>query len=518
MRTNPSETALPRPVRLRVRDELGRERTLDAQLPVRIRQGSASVPPLVLGLGPDPQSLASRLAACCSTNEVRVVECPDFERQMPAAWQADIAPYWKREDPSTLMPENETGDVWCWLPGLRLFSEFWGPLVARLRLAGLRSGRRLSFSSRPTVLLPGDDCTLLTKELEQAFRAEGFVVVRMPITEPEAGQAIADFLRQDRPTLLLSVNLRGLDSEGASFRLLQAADVPTAIWFVDNPWHVLSALRLPWWKHAHLFVSDSSFVPTLREHGARHVVRLPLAGWFTPQSRPLFPDQEALPPDTPLVFAGRSAFPDKERFFAGCRLPESDLDRLVHATDVRPDFDYWTKILDLQQLWPGHAVRLAGLGAEECSRLRRIAWLARAAETGLTVYGDAAWRELLPPATTVRAPTDYYTRLPGIYAAAPYSLNITSLLLPAALTQRHFDVWSAGGFLLSDATPGLGIFPTELVRPIALHNPGEIADRVALFERDPAFKRDLAAAWVTCLAAHHTYRHRVHTLCETLDR
>ncbi len=517
MRTNPSETALVRPVRQRVRDELGRERTLDVQLPVCVRQGSASVPPLVLGMGPDPQGLADQLAANYPMTEARVVECPDFERQMPETWRSGISPHWKREDPFTLVPENEIGDIWCWLPGLRLFSEFWGPLVARLRLARLRSGRRFPFPSRPTLLLPGDERTLLTEELEQAFRSEGFAVVRLPAEEPEAGRAIADFLAQDRPALFLSVNLRGLDSEGTSFRLLQAAEVPAAIWFVDNPWHVLSSLRLPWWRHAHLFVSDASFVPALREHGARHVAPLPLASWFTPRSRPLFPDREIPPPDTPLVFAGRSAFPDKARFFAGCRLPEAVFERLAHATAPRPDFDRWAKALELQQLWPGHAVRLAGLGAEECSRLRRITWLSRAAETGLTVYGDAPWATLLPSNTTVRPPTDYYTRLPGIYAAAPYSLNITSLLLPAGLTQRHFDVWSAGGFLLSDATPGLELFPAELVRPIALHSPEEIADRVALFERDPAFKRDLAAAWVACLAAGHTYRHRVQTLCEVLE-
>ena len=40
-----------------------------------------------------------------------------------------------------------------------------------------------------------------------------------------------------------------------------------------------------------------------------------------------------------------------------------------------------------------------------------------------------------------------------------------------ALTQRHFDVWAAGGFLLTDRTPGLDIFPRELVEPIVLRPP-----------------------------------------------
>ena len=73
------------------------------------------------------------------------------------------------------------------------------------------------------------------------------------------------------------------------------------------------------------------------------------------------------------------------------------------------------------------------------------------APAGLVVVGDKGWKHHLPPGppeTPLLPPVDYYTTLPGLYRAASYTFNVTSLLLPGGLTQRHFDVWRAGGFLL----------------------------------------------------------------------
>lgn len=504
-----------RPERLQVVDELGRPRTLDAQLPVRLWKGRPDSSPLILGLGPKPELPAEQFAALYPSAAVKWLECPECEQQMPTAWHVAVPEHWHRLSPIDFRPECETGDVWCYRPGLRLFSDFWGPILSRLQLAQLRAGCPPP-SSRRSVLLPGDEQSLLTRELEQAFLAENFMVVRVPPTEPAAGQAVAEFLRHSRPSLFFSVNLRGLDPDGLSFRLLQAAEVPVAVWFVDNPWHIISSLRLPWWRQASLFTCDASFIPSLQAHGAGKIVYLPLAAWFDPRSR-LCTQREDLPAHCPLVFVGRSSFPDKSRFFSGCRIPEELLSRSLRSEKgTPPHFNWWTKALNLKEFWPGRDVRIAGLGAEESSLARRTEWLSRAAAIGLTVYGDEGWRSLLPPETVLRPAVDYYTRLPSIYAAAPYNLNITSLLLPAGLTQRHFDVWMAGGFLLSDATPGLELFPSELVTPITLRTPADIAERIAVFERDPAYRKELAAAWVAYITKQHTYRSRIREICERL--
>jgi spore maturation protein CgeB len=134
--------------------------------------------------------------------------------------------------------------------------------------------------------------------------------------------------------------------------------------------------------------------------------------------------------------------------------------------------------------------------------------------------GDDGWFELLAPDGTepvdIRPPVDYYASLSSVYAGARYSLNVASLLLPSALTQRHFDVWTAGGFLLTDATPGLDIFPEELTAPIRLASPQDLPGAVERLEREPALYRHLQRAWQNCLK-EHTIRRRILTVLHCLD-
>ena len=131
--------------------------------------------------------------------------------------------------------------------------------------------------------------------------------------------------------------------------------------------------------------------------------------------------------------------------------------------------------------------------------------------------GDAAWRDHLPCLHDLRPPVDYYGTLPRLYRQARLTLNVTSLLLPAGLTQRHFDVWMAGGFCITDATPGLDIFPKRLAAEVSMPHPSALPALCRRLEDDPRLRDDLAAAWRTCITEAHTYSHRLHTLFAALD-
>lgn len=161
-------------------------------------------------------------------------------------------------------------------------------------------------------------------------------------------------------------------------------------------------------------------------------------------------------------------------------------------------------------------IREAGAGADACSRRRRADWLATAVRAGFILCGDADWADLLPGAT-VLPPVDYYGSLPALYARSEAVLNVTSLLLPHSLSQRHFDVWAAGGFLFSDPTPGLTLFPPELVHPIRLASPGELPARLAALRACPDERTALSAAWRRELRARHTYAHRLQQLLQAVD-
>jgi len=100
-----------------------------------------------------------------------------------------------------------------------------------------------------------------------------------------------------------------------------------------------------------------------------------------------------------------------------------------------------------------------------------------------------------------------------MYASARCVVGATSPLLPRGLTQRHFDVWAAGGRLVSDATPGLELFPRELTAPITYKTPAHLAGAVAaLEEAGPG----LAQAWRELILNKHTYSHRIRTILERI--
>jgi spore maturation protein CgeB len=111
---------------------------------------------------------------------------------------------------------------------------------------------------------------------------------------------------------------------------------------------------------------------------------------------------------------------------------------------------------------------------------------------------------------------DYYARLPGIYAGARFSLCLTSMQLPAGLTQRHFDVWMAGGLCLMDSSPGLALFPEDLVRPVRFSSPEDIVRSAQRAEGYAGGREALVADWRRIILEEHTYRHRVRTVLETL--
>ncbi|MDR1660392.1 MAG: DUF3880 domain-containing protein, partial [Desulfovibrio sp.] len=388
----------------------------------------------------------------------------------------------------------------------RLAPQFWGPLMGRIAAERVNMDRKPNGEAncgalrrpagcagsgegrRGTVLLPGTDRQLLHQELVRALRGAGFGVVEPPLWPGGKNSQLAltvweETIVRHRPVLALSVNLRGLDPEGKIFWLCRALGMAVAVWCVDNPWHLLSSMPSPWWKKAALFVTDASFVPLLQRSGALAIHHLPLAAAPHMWRQDGELRCERLP-QTPL-FVGHSVFPGQSRFFAAARVPQDMLAQAMRAwlADDRPDspanapqFHWWMEKLRLCP-WPGQAVRRAGLGADTCSRARRARWIGAALPAGLRIIGDDGWRNFFP-GMDISPPVDYYTALPSRYARSVV-LNVTSLLLPHSLSQRHFDVWAAGGLLLTDATPGLEIFPQELTRPVILERPEDFAPRFA---------------------------------------
>ncbi|EFL52776.1 conserved hypothetical protein [Solidesulfovibrio fructosivorans JJ]] len=482
------------PSRLRVTDELGAAKTLAPGHEIVSRAESPDW--LVLGLGPAPQALAATLPPGA---RVRYLECPAFLAQTDAAWRAAIPAGWTplaSFDPALAAHAN----ILLYRQAGTLFPRFWSPVRAALLLPVVPDAPRRG----EIALLPRDTGGLVAPGLTAGFEAEGFSVRVVD----RAG--LLDTLERERPALFFSVNFTGLDRHGEVQALLARAGVPVVVWCVDNPFHCLSGVKTTAWRDVVLCVTDDWFVEPLKRHGARAVHHLPLAA--DPAFFRATPDRPELAGK--LLFVGRSAFPDKALFFSGLRLDPALWDEAMAllSRGERPDFGWWEKRLGVASLWPGRDARRVGYGAEESGQAWRRLVIREAARTGkLAVCGDAAWRKLVEAPFAWLPPVPYREALPGLYASARAVVGAVSPLLPHGLTQRHFDVWAAGGCLLTDHTPGLDIFPSELTKPIAYRTARDIPDLAKRLSHDA---EDLKTAWRELIATRHTYRHRIRSVLE----
>ena len=534
---------------------------------------------LIIGLGPDPaiaDEFIQSLNNLHPSASIAYIESPDFATQMDGNWKQLIPAAWSELDLETALRsikkagqnKADTEDITfvLYLPGLRLFPSFFGPLFGAVWAAfsaGPQAapgiGEGITDNLRPilrklseplpgrgqirSLTLPGSERGLLHRELALAFAKQG---IKVHSWNPEEGRDLLLSTEAAAPgtlappegslgDLFFSVNFRGLDAYGAVYHYLRAKGVRVAVWCVDNPWHLLSGLRAPYWRELYLFVTDKSFISDLKTHGAKHVYHLPLAAcqdMFSPPDKdsPAVQNAAYLRDLAPLVFVGRTAFPDRDKFFAAQHPPQNLLAHALKSlvNGARPDFFYWFRVLELTSLWPGYKSRLVGFASEECSRRRRKLCISAAvpqAENshapGVTIFGDAAWAkelsDLAGATPDLRGTVDYYTELPALYNTAEMILNVASLLLPAGLNQRHFDVWAAGGAQICDASPGLDIFPEELTRPIIFHKPGDIPALAHNLSSNPALLRSLKHDWAALLNAKHTYDCRVIDVLNALE-
>lgn len=512
-----------RPVRPRIQDGLGLPKTLPATaqdfLQLSVPKGDGQ-DVLLLGLGPEPERLAELVPELSGlAGRLRYLEAPELAGQLGQDWLARIPAGCEALPLDELAAYARLARVLLYRPGPRLFPDYWGPVLAGLQMS-LLQGNAAAQAQGPDprlVWLPGSESDLLRLELREAFESQGFRV-RMLADESALRGLLAG---GERPGLYFSVNFKGIDPLGEAAHLLRAAGAQVAVWCVDNPLHLISGLKARFWTRLPLFVTDDWFIEPLRGLGAEAVQHLPLAARASALGATPDAGQSRKDLAGRLVFVGRSAFPGKEDFFAGCATPASartEATRLM-AAGGRPDFGWWLARLGVDKLWPGAEVRRAGFCAEESGLAWRAACLTRAWEDldgALTVFGDDGWREILPQGADLRGPVDYYSALPGICAGAAACLNCTSPLLPRGLTQRHFDVWAWGGLLVTDATPGLSLFPAELTRPVSFRTPQDIAPHLRALLARPSETEALKRAWREELAARHSYAHRVRSVLETL--
>lgn len=504
-----------RPRYITVLDEIGMKKSMpvdERQFEWRVNPALDEAPVVFLGLGPEPDKLP-KMFDLPHDETIYFLETDEMIRQVDN-WESLLPNNFERISPEEFTRESAPNThVVRYLPSQRVFPSFFGPLTARLTLGSTKLHR-----SKKTVWLPFSRDDLLGRELANAFKASGYQVYSLDheVLGKHPGNAIPEMLANyGVPDLFFSINFKGLDHFGLGAHILREAGTKVAVWMVDNPFNLMPAVKSEYWKTIRLYVTDHTFIGPLLTAGARSVTHLPLAASPELMKNGNLPDF-ANDLEDKLVFVGRSEFPKKNAFFAGLTPEEQLLDDAVHMLErgARPHFHWWQEHINAQ-LWPGNEVRKVGVGAEVAGYTWKERCLSAAGAEAI-IFGDEQWGRIESIRADTRPLLDYYGQLPAVYRAASVNMNATGMQLPAGLTQRHFDVWAAGGFLITDANPGLKIFPDELTEPVIFKTPSDILPLFERYKNESAEKTELREAWQQHILAEHTYDNRVKMVLKTM--
>ncbi len=357
----------------------------------------------------------------------------------------------------------------------------------------------------------------LEEECLGAFRRLGLTVREWEAPAELDGPGLAWLLSglvEFRPDFIFSINHIGFDKEGWLTGFLAAAELPAATWYVDNPEPIIRAWPAnvsPW---VQVFAWDRQQVNSLKSMGFPHADYLPLAA-----DERLFRPCRGLPASRfgapPAAFVGSSWTQRVNQMlahFAGQQDKLAAIETAARAFQTSPGY---TPREDLARVYPGlerlpllEQVELeAAVLWRACQRDRRekIVPLSR---LGLTVFGDPAWRQVLPEPGNYGGRIDYRRELPVLYQVTGVNLNVTSLQMKQGLNQRVFDVPAAGAFLLTDEKEVLWEIFSE-AEVATYGNLAEAADKLAFYRKHPQIRARLAAQARHRVLAGHTYVHRM---------
>ena len=383
---------------------------------------------------------------------------------------------------------------------------------------------------KTSIFIAGSSQDLMFKELCDATYAIDYDYITMdtclsdknPQANKDAFSKLISLLKSRRPDLFLSINGRNLDTDGRVFYQLKQLNIPIALWIVDNPWNILSKFKQNWWQECTIYVTDSSFIPALKAHGAKHVYYLPLAT----STHSMHYEKSA--PSTHLLYVAHSSFKNKDKFFSAVDKENKTLSVCKNKIDKhfelleekRPstliDFHSIYTLLyptNDKRLWPGNDFRTVNHLTTETDNYQKAHWIDELTQH-ISIIGDKGWQEILKKALTLIPPVDYYTQLPAYYANAKFTMNITSMLMPSALTQRHFDVWVSDGFLVSSPTHGMAIFESDIVDAFTAKSPQELLLLTDKYSTNNDLYNEIKAEMKNIIFANHFYSSRLQSILD----
>ncbi len=360
------------------------------------------------------------------------------------------------------------------------------------------------------------------RECIRGFRELGHRVVIVEYLQGEA-ETLSAFHRAlvtERPDLVFSINMRGLDSNGVIGQVLTRLGIPLALWFVDSPDFILNDTALPLTEIARLFLWDRSYLPHITALGFQ-TFHLPLAADATLKNHAVLTERFR----AKLSFVGNSLVSDFLSRLA-TKFPQTAANRVVLERAVTLLLENRGRQLELlEEVVATEELDLPCQEAElffrayalhSATTRYRTTLLEQLIPLGLTFFGDPdGWRAIFGDRIRALPDVNYFAETPAVYASSIVNFNATSLQMPRTVNQRLFDVPLCGGFLLTDRQEELfELFEEEELA--VYEGVGDLAEKANFYLKRPHVREKIVRLARQRVLKSHTYRHRMGELLALL--
>jgi spore maturation protein CgeB len=358
----------------------------------------------------------------------------------------------------------------------------------------------------------------------RGFEALGHRVIVLDYREGEISivDRFTEILRNEKPDLVFSINMRGLDNRGVMGEILSAMRIPLVLWFVDSPEFILYGEALPPVDICRIFVWEKSYIPLVEGLGY-WTGYLPLGG------DPALAESAEV---SSQFQAGVS--------FVGNSLCSGFLKRLSAKFPQTPETEMLAQrsIEAIMECRGGQLELLEEILADEgkllygkdeklffrayvlhsATTLYRTALLERLLPVKPAFFGDPdGWQKVFGKDIAAFPDVNYFHETPSVYASSMVNFNATSFQMPKGLNQRVFDVPLCGGFLLTDRQDDL--FELFAADEVAVYDDvDDVTDKAEYYLSKPALRASIMEKARRRVLDEHTYRHRVGYMLEKVFR
>lgn len=357
----------------------------------------------------------------------------------------------------------------------------------------------------------------LTGELSKVLKSQSMPCFQFVGDQISASQ-FWDFelwLKNEKPSAVLSINMKGLDSQGEIAALLKRYGVELVIWFVDDPRPIWSAFQGIDLRRTTVYTWETAYLSWLKSLKLKYVDYLPLAAdssRFTPLRTHL---------NTQSAFVGSAmsgAFLNNIVQKAQLQSSLTYVSVLLEQYKQSRTFADLTQLIGALNLEPKKSIWLESLVLHSYSAQKRQSLAKCILKLGAKIYGDAEeWKQQFPQwQSQILHELSYPQETDLIYSAHSFQFNSTSAQMPTAVNQRVFDVPSRGSFLITDAQSDLeslfeeGSFATY-------QNVEEVPLIWQEYSQDLDRCRKMLETQRQVIVAMHCYEHRVQKIVKDLN-